>query len=83
MAGREPRMCPDPLRRVVGEPIESAKEAERIKEAQDRMQASGFAYELAAGAHARTLRIAEDGAAEKEISLPAGQSQQGSLANPQ
>ena len=35
MAGREPRMCPDPLRRVVGEAIESAKEAERKERADE------------------------------------------------
>jgi DNA repair exonuclease SbcCD ATPase subunit len=45
---------------------------ERIKVANDKMEATGVRYELSAQAMARTVRIAEDGQAEKEITLAPG-----------
>jgi DNA repair exonuclease SbcCD ATPase subunit len=50
----------------------------QINQAQDKMEASGVRYEIsAAAAAARTLRVVEDGAPEKEIVLQPGQAHEG------
>jgi hypothetical protein len=49
----------------------------RIKEANDKMQASGVRYELSVAAGSRKVRIAEDGGPERDIVLQPGDVHQG------
>ncbi len=49
----------------------------KIKEAEDKIEASGVRFELSIASGARRLRVAEDGAPEREIEVVAGQPCQG------
>jgi DNA repair exonuclease SbcCD ATPase subunit len=49
----------------------------QINQAQDKMEASGVRYQVSATAGPRTLRIAEDGASQREITLRPGEMHQG------
>jgi energy-coupling factor transporter ATP-binding protein EcfA2 len=49
----------------------------QINQARDKMEASGVRYEISSATGPRAMRVAEDGAPEKEIVLQAGETHQG------